>query len=80
MNGIVKRIIGNRNFGFIRADTTGTEYFFRRDDFVGHWDDLVYDAENTSKVVPVEFETSPDSPKGPRAANVRRTDFPNQAV
>lgn len=75
MTGFVKNIVQNRNFGFIRNEDNGLEYFFHRDDFSGHWDDLFVDA-NRTKVV-VEFDVA-DSPKGPRAANVRRTDWPNE--
>ena len=73
MKGIVKNVVANRNFGFIRC--SGVEYFFHRDDFTGFWPDLVEDINAKAKVE-VEFE-SQDSPKGPRAINVRRTDYPN---
>jgi len=76
MQGIVKNIVVKRAFGFVIAN--GQEYFFHKDDFNGHWDDLVNDWNNKDKVS-VEFEVTP-SPKGPRASKVRRTDFPNQAV
>ncbi len=74
MNGFVKNLVANRNFGFIRAD--GTEYFFHRDNFSGHWDDLVTDI-NAREKVEVTFDVE-ESQKGPRATNVRRKDFPNQ--
>lgn len=73
MQGTVKNIVVKRAFGFIKAD--GKEYFFHRDDFTGHWDDLVEDWNNKEQI-PVEFEVTP-SPKGPRASKIRRTDHPN---
>jgi len=80
MTGVVKNILGNKGYGFILADMTRIEYFFHRDDFIGHWDDLVSDTENEVGVkIPMEFAIV-DSPRGPRAANVRRLDYPNQAV
>lgn len=78
MKGTVKNIIAKKHFGFILEPTTRTEYFFHKEDFNGHWDDLVNDHEN-KKIIPVEFEVMA-SPKGPRASNVRRTDFPNEAA
>ena len=30
MDGTIKRLVGDKGFGFIRANTTGTEYFFHR--------------------------------------------------
>lgn len=75
MKGIVCKLIGEKNFGFIRHD--GAEYFFHRDSFNGHWDDLMYDVEISKDGVQVEFEPS-HSPKGPRAENVRRFQHPNE--
>ena len=76
MKGIVKNVIANRNFGFIRANFNNIEYFFHREDFNGHWDDLVADL-NRKERIEVEFEET-KSWKGPRASEVRRLDFPNQ--
>lgn len=76
MNGIVKHLAARKGFGFIKGDD-GTTYFFHKDDFKGFWKDLVYDYITISPQV--TFDVTP-SPKGPRAANVSRTDFPNQAV
>lgn len=77
MKGIVKNIVQGKSFGFISVDTTRTELFFHREDFNGHWDDLVADHANGKHKIPVEFEQV-NSPKGPRASNVKRIDFPNQ--
>lgn len=73
MLGTVKNIIVKKAFGFIKAG--GSEYFFHKDDFSGHWDDLVTDWNNKDNI-PVQFEVVQSS-KGPRASKVRRTDHPN---
>lgn len=76
MIGIVKRVVAGRQFGFINCD--GMEYFFHRDDFYGHWNDLEIDSEKKLRIE-VEFEIGHDKGRGPRAMNVKRLDFPNQA-
>lgn len=76
MEGVVVRIMAEKRFGFIRADEDAKEYFFHQSDLNGFFDDLVNDVENGQKVR-VEFE-SVESQKGPRAANVKRLDWPNQ--
>ncbi len=73
MEGMVKNIVVKRGFGFITSGKQ--EYFFHKDDFYGHWDNLLEDVFAQQRV-PVEFEVK-ESPKGPRASNVRRTDHPN---
>lgn len=75
MQGIVKNIIGNKGFGFIR-DQSGVEYFFHREEYNGHWDDLTADAELKRDSIRVEFDPTTTS-KGPRATNVTRLDFPH---
>lgn len=53
------------------------EYFFHRDDFSGHWNDLCEDFFKG----PIEVTFEPDlTDKGLRARNVSRTDYPNQAA
>jgi cold shock CspA family protein len=74
LEGIVKTIT-SKNYGFIRVPN-GNEYFFHKADFNGFWDDLVHDYERRDTSVKVRFEVV-DSPKGPRAGNVTRMDFPN---
>ena len=76
MTGNVKNLVEKKGFGFIRAE--GKEYFFHKDDFKGHWDDLVDDHKD-GQTITMEFEVV-QSAKGPRASNVRRTDYPNQSV
>jgi len=76
MTGTVTRIPEGKNFGFIRVEGEKNDYFFHRDDYNGHWNDLVHDF-NDRKKVQVEFDGERGQ-KGPRAVNVRRMDFPNQ--
>jgi len=75
MVGHVKSVISNKLFGFVRDDG-GNEYFFHREDFNGHWDDLVMDFEKGANKIIVEFEGR-DTPKGKRASAVERLDHPN---
>jgi cold shock CspA family protein len=79
MTGEIKRLVENRYFGFIKDNMSGKEYFFHREDFKGHWNDLVNDVEDKTISIPVSFDPA-ESPKGPRATNVRRLDYPNDAV
>jgi cold shock CspA family protein len=76
MKGHVKSIPGNKGFGFIRA-SNGAEYFFHESDFNGHWRDLVTDFNGNDSPVEVTFEPT-DTPKGLRAAKVKRLDYPNE--
>ena len=75
MKGVVKNIVEKRGFGFVRGEDK-LEYFFHKENFVGHWDDLVTDVANDIHPE-VEFEGR-RTPKGPRADNVRRTNWPNE--
>ncbi len=68
MTGVIKNIMMAKGFGFIKTDK-GTEYFFHREDYLGHWQDLVDDVMKGT--VEVEFEGG-QAPKGPRARNVLR--------
>jgi cold shock CspA family protein len=76
MRGTIKHIVKDRNYGFIRADKTNGEYFFHKDDFNGFWQDLVDDSDSGNRKIKVEFEIA-ESPKGPRAKDVKRLDYPN---
>lgn len=77
MNGTVKNLFALKHYGFIRSGNK--DYFFHRDDFIGHWQDMVLD-HMQGKEIPVEFELGEKSNKGLRAAGVKRSDYPNQAV
>lgn len=61
-NGTIKRLVGDKGFGFVAAQD-GSEYFFHRSACTGiRFDDL---REGQS----VTFEAG-QGPKGPRAENV----------
>ena len=79
MKGYIKNIVAGKGFGFIIEPQTRIEYFFHRDDFNGHWNDLIDDYANGLEQIPVEFSIV-KSPRGPRASSVVRTDFPNQGT
>lgn len=76
MNGTIKNTTPKRAFGFIKGED-GIEYFFHRDDFNGHWEDLTDDLANKN-IIHVTFLPQAGT-KGPRAGNVSRNDWPNQA-
>ncbi len=65
MMGTIRTLRVDKGFGFIKGET-GQEYFFHQSAIYGEGiaDLRVGDG--------VEFEVA-DSPKGPRAANVKRT-------
>ena len=65
VSGTIKRIVGDKGFGFVAADD-GTEYFFHNSACVG-----VRFAELREGQA-VTFEKG-QGPKGPRAENVRAT-------
>ncbi len=69
MQGVIKTIVEKGSYGFIKT-MEGTEYFFHKQDYLGHWDDLIEDKNRG--LVTVDFDVV-KSPKGPRAANVQRT-------
>lgn len=75
MRGRIKKIHTGKTFCFIEAEDK-TEYFLHRDSFEGHWADLLEDIDH-GFVVEVEFNPG-KSPKGPRASDAKRLDFPNQ--
>lgn len=61
--GKIKKLVRERGFGFI-SDTDGREVFFHRSSIIdAQFDDLKEEQA-------VEFEIE-QSPKGPRAVNVR---------
>ena len=63
--GEIKKLIRERGFGFINA-TDGREIFFHQSSLV----EVQFDALNENQKVEFEVE---ESPKGPRAINVRVT-------
>lgn len=63
--GKIKKLVRDRGFGFI-SDTDGREVFFHQSSLL----DAKFDALNEDQTVEFEIE---QSPKGPRAVNVRIT-------
>jgi CspA family cold shock protein len=61
--GKIKKLVRDRGFGFI-SDTDGRELFFHQSGLV----DVQFNALNEDQQVEFEVE---QSPKGPRAINVR---------
>lgn len=62
-NGTVKRLVGDKGFGFVAA-ADGNEYFFHRSSCETF--------ESLREGDQVTFETG-QGPKGPRAENVRKS-------
>ncbi len=62
--GRIKKIIPDRGFGFVRADD-GNEVFFHRTELT------LVDFDQLEEGQVVEFDVV-DSPKGPRARNLRQ--------
>jgi cold shock CspA family protein len=69
MNGWVKRVIQDKRYGFVVGDER-KEYFFHMEDFMGSWEELVKDVNNSDRVL-VEFEAG-NTARGLRARNVVR--------
>jgi CspA family cold shock protein len=65
-SGTIARLLIDKGFGFIRDDS-GVEHFFHRSSVRGAVFELLREGQQ------VEF-TVEDSPKGPRAAEVRLID------
>jgi cold shock protein len=61
--GKIKKVVSERGFGFI-SDTDGREVFFHRSGLV----EVQFDSLKEDQMVEFEIE---NSPKGPRAINVR---------
>ena len=72
MTGKVIRMDSKKAFGFIRADSDGSDYFFHKDDLFGFWEDMVDDFK-TNELILVEFKPGKTA-KGLRASDVKRMD------
>jgi len=70
MLGKIKKVNEEKAYGFI--ETGKADYFFHKDDFDGHWNDLIADFFRNI-IIEVEFEPT-RTEKGLRAAEVRRVD------
>ena len=77
MIGVIKTLMDQKGFGFIKG-SDGKEYFFHRDDFVGFWPDLIAEKDKNSELQ-LDF-TPAKTPKGLRAQNVSMMDWPNAAT
>jgi len=66
MTGTIKTLRAEKGFGFIK-DTKGNEFFFHQSAIYGEGINDLREGDS------VEFEVGEAGPKGPRAANVRRT-------
>ena len=75
MQGRVRILQFEKRFGFITSSEG--DFFFHREDFQGHWNDLEIDYR-TGQTIIVEFEKVPNPAKGPRAMNVKRIEHPNE--
>ena len=65
-NGTIARLLIDKGFGFIR-DESGVEHFFHRSAVRGAVFELLREGQR------VDFQVE-DSPKGPRASDVRLLD------
>lgn len=75
MTGRIIRISANESYGFIRGEDS-LDYFFHKGAFIGFWEDLMNDFNREKMPVDVVFEPN-EGPKGKRAENVKRLDWPN---
>jgi CspA family cold shock protein len=66
MTGVIKRLMTDKGFGFIREEDTNFEYFFHRSSVKDRGFDQLAEGDR------VAFEEDDDHGKGPRAANVER--------
>lgn len=76
MIGVVRMVNNEKRFGFIKSGDA--DYFFHATEFNGHWDDLEVDFR-MGKRIQVEF-LEDKGPKGLRANQVSRTDWPNSTA
>lgn len=65
MNGIIKKIVSDKGFGFIKVDGQEKDLFFHRNSL----EEVTLDELKEGDAVSFEVESSP---KGDNAVNVRR--------
>lgn len=67
MKGSIKRLVGDKGFGFITPEDGGKDVFFHSTSLVG----LTFNELRENDMVTFETE---QSEKGPRAVNVQRAE------
>lgn len=72
--GRVVRLPEGKQFGFIQ-NAENQDVFFHRDDFNGHWNDLLKDFRK-GVIIKMQYDEN-RATKGLRATEVRRLDHPN---
>ena len=65
MNGVIKKKVSDKGFGFITVDGQDKDLFFHKNSLTG----VSFDELNEGDQVTFDTE---DSPKGPNAVNVKR--------
>lgn len=65
MNGVIKKLVSDKYFGFIAVEGQQKDLFFHANSLVGVSFDELREGDHVS------FETE-DGPKGPSAVNVKR--------
>lgn len=70
MDGTIKRLVSDKGFGFLRENTTGTEYFFHRSALHG---ERRLEHLREGEAVTFEPEPNSNSPKGPRVLRMEPT-------
>lgn len=63
MNGVIKRLVSDKGFGFIAEDSTKVEHFFHRSGVIGTRFEHLKEGDT------VTFESA-EGEKGPRAESV----------
>ena len=65
MNGVIKKLVSDKGFGFIKVEGQEKDVFFHSKSLVG----VMFTDLHEGDAVTFEIE---DSPKGPNAVNVKK--------
>jgi CspA family cold shock protein len=68
--GVIKRMVGDRGFGFIQAEGRTEDLFFHRSSVEG----VAFDAMTEGQAVEFDEEPDPRDPRRRRAVHVRPAD------